>query len=203
MKLDNFKVPKIKFKKIKMDISENLDDIDYEKLMKESQKAPKKKEEPYEATNYKTVKEFFNRSCKLYPDRPCILEKPDHKTPYKVTTYKEFQEDANALGTALIKLLNHKNKRVVIIGETQYGWYVSYMAMLLGVGIAVPIDRELPENEIENLVKRSRATAIIYSPKKADEIKKLKQDIDSIEYFIEMKSDKPIDGKDVRIKLFN
>ncbi len=28
------------------------------------------------------------------------------------------------------------------------------MAMLAGVGIAVPVDRELPYNELENLVKK-------------------------------------------------
>jgi long-chain acyl-CoA synthetase len=195
----NIKVPKIKFGKIKLDSVDDiakLKDIDYEKLMKE---APKKKAGPYEHTNYKTVKEFFERSTELYPDRPAILEKPDHKTPYKEITYKEFHEDCYALGTALIKLLNQKDKRVVIIGETQYGWYVSYMAMLLGVGIAVPVDRELPENELENVIKRSRATTIIYSPKKEDDIKKVKENIKEVEYFVEMKSDKPLEGKDVGI----
>lgn len=190
----NFKMPKIKLGKIKMDTVEDLGKIDYEKAKKEGLK---KKKGPYEHTNYKTVKEFFNRSLELYPDKSCILEKPDHKTPYKTYTYKEFGEDVNALGTALIKILNQKNKRVIIIGETQYGWYASYMAMLLGVGIAVPVDRELPENELENVVKRSRATCIIYSPKKADDIKKIKENIPDVEYFVEMKSDKPLDGKDV------
>ena len=190
----NFKMPKIKLGKIKMDTVEDLGKIDYEKAKKEGLK---KKKGPYEHTNYKTVKEFFNRSLELYPDKSCILEKPDHKTPYKTYTYKEFGEDVNALGTALIKILNQKNKRVIIIGETQYGWYASYMAMLLGVGIAVPVDRELPENELENVVKRSKATCIIYSPKKADDIKKIKENIPDVEYFVEMKSDKPLDGKDV------
>ncbi len=190
----NFKMPKIKLGKIKMDTVEDLGKIDYEKAKKEGLK---KKKGPYEHTNYKTVKEFFNRSLELYPDKSCILEKPDHKTPYKTYTYKEFGEDVNALGTSLIKILNQKNKRVIIIGETQYGWYASYMAMLLGVGIAVPVDRELPENELENVVKRSKATCIIYSPKKADDIKKIKENIPDVEYFVEMKSDKPLDGKDV------
>ena len=45
------------------------------------------------------------------------------------------------------------------------------MAMLAGVGIAVPVDRELPYNELENLVKRSKSAAIIYSPKKVEDIK--------------------------------
>lgn len=74
------------------------------------------------------------------------------------------------------------------------------MAILCGVGIAVPTDRELPINELENVIKRSRATAIIYSSRKADDIKKIRENIPNVEYFIEMKSDKVLDGKDVGIK---
>ena len=140
MGLRDIKVPKMKFKKMKMDVMEELNEIDYEKLEKKNLK--KKRETPYEdMTHYKTVREFFLNTAEKYPNEDCILEKPDHKTPYKITTYKEFKEDVFGLGTALTNVLNLKNKRVIIIGETQYGWYVSYMAMLCGVGIAVPTDR--------------------------------------------------------------
>ncbi len=195
----NFKMPKLKFRKIKMDTVEDLEnvDIDYEKMKKENQK--QKRTEPYETTNYKTVKEFFTKSINEFSERPCILEKPDHKEPYKTYTYKEFGDDVIALGTAMIKLLNLKDKKVIIIGETQYDWYISYMAMLTGVGIAVPVDRELPLNELENVVRRSRASAIIYSPKKEDDVKKIRETMPEVEYFIEMKSDKDLDGKDVGI----
>ena len=195
----NLKMPKLKFGKIKMDTVEDLEnvEIDYEKMKKENQK--QKRTEPYETTNYKTVKEFFTKSINEFAERPCILEKPDHKEPYKTFTYKEFGDDVIALGTAMIKLLNLKDKRVIIIGETQYDWYISYMAMLCGVGIAVPVDRELPLNELENVVRRSRASAIIYSPKKEDDIKKIKENIPEVEFYIEMKSDKDLNGKDVGI----
>ena len=184
MGLRDIKVPKMKFKKMKMDVMEELNEIDYEKLEKKNLK--KKRETPYEdMTHYKTVKEFFLNSAEKYPEEDCILEKPDHKTPYKITTYKEFKEDVFGLGTALTNVLNLKNKRVIIIGETQYGWYVSYMAMLCGVGIAVPTDRE---------------SAIIYSPKKAEDIKKIKEDIPEVEYFIEMKGENKLEGKDVGLQ---
>lgn len=199
MGLRDIKVPNMKFKKMKMDVMEELNEIDYEKLEKKNLK--KKRETPYEdMTHYKTVKEFFLNSAEKYPNEDCILEKPDHKTPYKITTYKEFKEDVLGLGTALTNVLNLKNKRVIIIGETQYGWYVSYMAMLCGVGIAVPTDRELPLNELENIVKRSRASAIIYSPKKAEDIKKIKEDIPEVEYFIEMKGENKLEDKDVGLQ---
>ena len=199
MGLRDIKVPNMKFKKMKMDVMEELNEIDYEKLEKKNLK--KKRETPYEdMTHYKTVKEFFLNSAEKYPNEDCILEKPDHKTPYKITTYKEFKEDVLGLGTALTNVLNLKNKRVIIIGETQYGWYVSYMAMLCGVGIAVPTDRELPLNELENIIRRSRASAIIYSPRKAEDIKKIKEDIPEVEYFIEMKGENKLENKDVGLK---
>ena len=192
----NFKMPKIKFGKIKMDSVEKIEElnIDPEKVEK-----IKKRTEPYEHTNYSTVKEFFYKVCNEYPQEDCILEKPDKKEPFKVYTYKDFYEDVNALGTALIKILNQKDKRIIIVGETQYGWYLSYMALLCGVGIAVPVDRELPENELENVIKRSRATTVIYSQRKAEDIKKIKENIPEVEYFVEMKSSKPLEGKDVGI----
>ena len=199
MGLLDFKMPKLKFKKIKMKhIDEVLNKINFEKTEK---KIIKNRSTPYEdATHYKTVKEFFMKTLKEYPEEPCILEKDNHKEPYKTIIYKQFGEDVFALGTALINILNLRNKRVIIIGETQYDWYISYMAMLCGVGIAVPTDKELPLHELENIVKRSRASAIIYSSKKEEDIKKIKETIPEVEYFIEMKSNKPLDKKNVGIK---
>lgn len=198
MSIIDFKMPNLKFKKMKINMEniEELKDIDYEKMIKKNQKA--KRNKPYEdATHYKTVREAFYEGVEKFPNEDCILEKPSHKEAYKVTTYKEFKDDVVGLGTSLIKLLGLKNKRVIIVGETQYGWYASYMAMLCGVGIAVPTDKELPENELENIVKRSKASAIIYSSKKEADIKKIKENIPEVEYFIEMKSDKVLNGKDV------
>ena len=198
MGLRDFKMPKLKFKKMKINIPEELENIDYSK---EAKKDKKKRTKPYEdKTHYKTVKEFFFKTVKEYPGNACILEKPDHKADYKVTTYQEFYDDVVGLGTALIEVLKLKDKRVIIIGETQYDWYVSYMAMLCGVGIAVPTDKELPVNELENIAKRSKASAIIYSPKKADDIKKVKEKLPEVEYFIEMKSEEGLAGKEVGIQ---
>jgi len=197
MGLRDLKITNMKFKKIKMKDMEDLDKIDYNEIKKNVNN----RTTPYEdMTQYKTVKEFFLKSAKEYSKNVCILEKPNHKEPYKEFTYKDFSEDVLALGTALIRNLNLKDKKVIIIGETQYDWYISYMAMLCGVGIAVPTDKELPAHELENIVRRSRASAIIYSPKKEEEIKKIKEKFPEVEYFIEMKSEKPLKGKDIGIK---
>ena len=187
--LKDFKIPNFKFPKLKMD---EISELDEENL---SQVHEKKKDIKYETKNYKTIKEVFNKSTTNFKNKVFILEKFDHKEPYTEITYEKFRKDVIGLGTGLIKLLNLKDKRVVIIGENTYHWYVSYMAMLCGVGIAVPTDKELPLNELENVIKRSNASAIIYSPKLEENIKKISEKIPQIEYFIKMKSEQKIDNK--------
>ena len=71
------------------------------------------------------------------------------------------------------------------------------MTLLCGAGLAVPLDKELPVNEIENLIKRSRATAVIYSEKKKDEIDKVKDSVPMVKYFIKMDSYDKVKGRDV------
>ena len=69
------------------------------------------------------------------------------------------------------------------------------MAMLCGAGIAVPTDKELPDNELENIIKRSDAAAIIYSPRKRDQIKKVANHCPGVRFFMEMYSDEKLNGR--------
>ena len=197
--LKEFKVPNFKFKKIKMKDVENIEDVkvDYERLQKKSEIEQKRKQKGYETSDYKTIKEVFDISREKYKDNIFILEKFTPKGEFTKITYKEFTDDVIALGTVLTNKYNLKDERVVIIGENTYNWYVSYMAMLCGVGIAVPVDKELPANEIENVIQRSRATAVIYSTKKKDIIKKVEDKLPQVKYFIQMNSDDKLLGREV------
>ena len=194
----NFKLPDFKFPKFKMDNIEDIDEmkVDYEEVSKNKGKTPKDKSK-YVKTNYKTVKEIFDRSTKLYSDKVIITEKFNPKGEFEEITYKQFRNDVVALGTALTNKYSLKDERVVIIGENTYHWYVSYMALLCGAGIAVPVDKELPANEIENVVSRSKATAVIYSTKRKEVIKKIEDNLPNVKYFIQMNSDDELEGREV------
>jgi len=195
--LKDFKIPNFKFPKMKMESLENIDESKLAEGANRENEKKRNKNENYETTSYKTIKESFINSTEKFKDNTFILEKFNRKEAFKEMTYGEFKEDVVSLGTGLTKTLNLQNERVIIIGENTYHWYVSYMAMLCGVGIAVPTDKELPVNEIENVIKRSRAAAVIYSPKKKDAINKVKDKVPGVKYFIEMYSDDELEGKDI------
>ncbi len=196
--LKEFKIPDFKFPKLKMKDVENIDEVkvDYEAINKK-QNEDKRKNRNYEQTNFKTIKEVFLKSQEKYADKTFILEKFNPKEEFKEITFKEFGDDVIALGTALTNKYNLKDERIVIIGETTYNWYLSYMAILCGAGIAVPVDKELPPNEIQNVIERSRATAVIYSAKKKEAIKKVEDNLPMVKYFIQMYSDEKLVGRTV------
>ena len=196
--LKDFNIPDFKFPKFKMKNVENIDEmkVDYEAIEKK-QKEEKGKNKGFEPSNYKTIKEVFVNSREKYADNAFVVEKFNSKEAFKEITYKEFCDDVVALGTALTSKYNLKDERIVIIGETTYDWYVSYMAVLCGAGIAVPTDKELPANEIENIINRSRATAVIYSSKKKEVIKKVEDKLPGVKYFIQMYSDEKLNGREV------
>lgn len=200
--LRDFKLPDFKFPKMKMEGMENIQEmqVNYDEI--DQIKNKKSKNKYYEETHYKTVKEIFKRSIEKYKDNIYILERPnhDHKAKFEEFTYERFGNDAINLGTGLMKYLNLSNERIIIIGENTYYWYVSYFSILCGVGIAVPVDKELPNNEIENVIKRSRAAAVIYSKKKKDAIDKIKDNLPMVKYFIEMNSNDGVQGRDVGIE---
>ena len=196
--LRDMEIPKLKFPKIKMDKVEQIKKEDIEKAKK-----TKLKNSAHEPTTYKTIKEVFDRSTKLYKDKEFILEKFEKKGEYKKITFGKFREDVINLGTALESLPDLKEKRAIVIGENTYYWYVSYMSLLCSSFIAVPVDKELPENEIINLANRSRAEIIIYSKKKKETIEKIKSKLTKTKLFVEMYSDAELNTETKTIGIEN
>ena len=198
--LRDFKIPDFKFPKFKMDGLSNIEEmnVDYESIQKQQENKGKKNSKLYDVTSYKTIKEIFQNSTTKYAENTFILEKFNSKEPFKEIKYKEFRSDVISLGTALNDYLKIKDTRIIIIGENTYHWYVSYMALLCGSGLAVPVDKELPENEIINVINRSKATAVIYSTKKKDVINKIiESKATNAKYFIQMNSDDELSGNRV------
>ncbi len=201
--LGDFKVPNFKFPKFKMKELSQIDEVklDYDSIQKAQEENNKKETKNYTPTEYTTMKEIFEKSIKEHANKEFIVEKFDSKGKYTEISYEQFGKDVISFGTALMRKLNlPATPRILIISETTYHWYVSYMTLLCGNGIAVPTDKELPDNELENVINRSRADVIIYSAKKEDSIKKVLPNINSVKYFIKMYSEDGFNGKNVGMK---
>lgn len=129
------------------------------------------------------LKQMLESSVSLYGDRTAYYTKFE-KGPYQEIKYSQLLEDVNGLGTQFIAM-GLKDKRIAVIGETTYMWSIAYLAAVNGTGVVVPLDKELPYDDLKNLIKESEASAVLFDRKREDIFVRMLEEGDTgLEYII-------------------
>lgn len=139
--------------------------------------APLKKE--------KNLREMLLHARNSYGDRDMLRVRTEDRQ-VKGIKHEAFMRDMNAFGDALLGL-GLAGKKVAVIGPTSYEWLVSYFSVVCGVGIAVPIDKELQDDEIAVILRESEAECVIFADEYFDTMKNIKPSVPGIRCFIDMK----------------
>lgn len=100
-------------------------------------------------------------------------------------TYKEFAEEIEGFGTFLLSK-GLKKEKIAIIGENSYEWLIAYFSILNGGNTAVPLDRDLPIDDLLYNVKNSGCKAVVFSKVYADVAEKFKELDSGIEMYFAM-----------------
>ena len=137
--------------------------------------------EPEKIANFRELVERYS----LFGDKTAFAYKLSPKDKEIIhITYKQFQNDIYCLGTALMSL-GLEGKNVAIIAPNRYEWCTSYLATQIANMVTVPLDKALPDGEIENLILRSSAEAVIFDVKYLDVFQKIKKEQKSnLKYYI-------------------
>lgn len=142
------------------------------------------KNEPYyEVRDVENLKQLVEDSCRIYSDKTAYFVKRNGQENYQEIKFSQVKIDIDNLGTALLNL-GFKNKRIAIIGENRYEWAISYLAVINGTGVVVPLDKQLPEKEVASCITRAEAACVIYSSKLDETIKEIAKDITTVEKYI-------------------
>jgi long-chain acyl-CoA synthetase len=117
----------------------------------------------YKVREFHDLRELLSQSVYTYGHSPAFKVKNKVGQILDVS-YKHFQADVDALGTALMEL-GLEDKRIAVAGANSYKWCTSYLAIAGGVGVVVPTDKELPFDDIKSILDVSEASAIIFDSK--------------------------------------
>lgn len=140
------------------------------------------------------LKDMLKQTGEAFGERPAFMFKTDKAGEFRIMTHKEFRDEINSLGTALVKM-GLKDKRIAVISENRYEWELAYLSIAAGTGVVVPLDKALPENEIESLILRSQVEAIFYSNKYKDVMDNLRNKKNTnLKYFISMDLEENTNG---------
>ncbi len=130
-----------------------------------------------------SIKQMLDSSVQLYENEIAFYTK-FKKGPYEEITYRRFYDDVNGFGTALISL-GLKEKKIAVVGESKYTWNVAYLGVVCGTGVVVPLDKELPYEDLKNLIKEADVAAVITDKRREKNFIRMMEDGDtSLEYVI-------------------
>jgi len=105
------------------------------------------------------IREIIEYGCKFYGEKVVIREKISEFEDRKFTR-NDLRRDVNALGTALIDM-GFKGKHIALLSENSYYWVVTFLAVSCGVGVVVPLDKEMVDNDIIRLISKADSSAVI------------------------------------------
>ena len=115
------------------------------------------------------LKDLIESSARIWGDKVLYHQIMPGKTEYTEFTYAEVLRDVRGLGTELMSM-GLKGAHVGVIGANCYEWAESYFAITGGLGVVVPLDKELTPDELANLCNMGDIKAVICCQDKYYEI---------------------------------
>jgi long-chain acyl-CoA synthetase len=115
----------------------------------------------YKSERLRDIRGLVRRAAVLYADKIAYKEL---RSQNKVVEYSfsRLEQDVNAFGSKLLEM-GMKGYHIAILGENSYAWVVSYLSVVNGVGVAVPMDKELTDEDIAKLLVKCDADLVICS----------------------------------------
>ncbi len=109
---------------------------------------------------YVDTKSMLQRVATYFKDAPALQEiRGGQLVTY---TFSQVCDEVEALGEALIQM-GLEGKHIAISADNSYRFVVSYLSVCGGVGVAVPADKDAPEQNFSALLAKCDADALICS----------------------------------------
>jgi len=118
----------------------------------------------YNIEDRRDFRDMLDKTCEKAGNEYSFLEK-DENNNYRGITFNQFRDFVQCVGEALYSIGLKPRDKVGVIGKNCIKWAYSYYAIVSSGFIIVPIDKEIKENEIEQIVAKSKIRGIVFENK--------------------------------------
>ena len=120
----------------------------------------------------KSIREMVDYTIVNSSDRIAfkIKQKDGKNVSYTDITYNQMGKHVKALSTWFLSK-DMQGKRIVVVGDNCYEWVLGYLSSLCAGCVFVPLDKNLPKDELMGLLERSQPECIIYGANFEEQIK--------------------------------
>ena len=125
----------------------------------------------YKTTFIDDMRSLVEEAAQNFPDSTAMSfkDKPSDKEVKKVT-FMQWKDDVRNLGTSLIAN-GLREENIAIVGENSYGWCCSFFAVMAIGSVTVPVDKELPIEDIDGIISTTGCKAVIFGKTAESKIK--------------------------------
>ena len=102
-------------------------------------------------------------------------------------TNRDLKEHVCGLGQALYDK-KIRNCKVAILGQNSYEWILSFLTLLSGNNVTVPLDKELDTISLSEIINETKCKAIIYDNSFEDIVEEIKKICPTIKEYINMRN---------------
>ncbi|MBQ1934974.1 MAG: AMP-binding protein [Clostridia bacterium] len=134
----------------------------------------------------KNLYDMVKSGAELFGDKALYLY--DRNGTENVFTYNDLLLHVNAIGTAL-SAYGLFGGNVAIVGDTCPEYIASYLAVVNGNGVIVPLPKELSADNLADFIKLSECDAVIYTKAMNATFKSERALFDTVKYFIPIEPD--------------
>lgn len=125
----------------------------------------------YDVPKITTIQEMILMNCTKYSSKLALEDL--NNTPINRLSYTELLTTILKFGSALQKLGIKERAHISLIGENRVQWSLTYLTCMAFNYVVVPIDKNLTENEIFNIIYESDSEAIVFSESFSDMLSKV------------------------------
>lgn len=121
---------------------------------------------------YKNLRELLEFAGEFHLDVPAYIfraGKGKARDANIEKNYLEFKEDIDHFATGLldkgiVTIQEHfeEKEHIAIIGANSYPWLIVHNAVLFGLGVSVPLDKQLADDEVSHLCLRGSVTVFAF-----------------------------------------
>ena len=138
----------------------------------------------YETTVFENMRIMVENAADRHPDWTAFSYKTAPlDTEIVRKTYEDVRGDVRAVGT-MCHQFGLCRKTAAIIGAASYGWAISFYATFASGMINVPVDKELPADDIAANINKTKCEAIFYGAELGGKMDVIRRSCPTIRYFI-------------------
>ena len=158
----------------------------------------------YKTTFIDDMRSLVEEAAQNFPDSIAISYKENYwdKDVRKIT-FSQWRDDVRNLGTALIKE-GLREKNIAIVGENSYGWCCSFFGVMAIGAVTVPVDKELPVEDIDGIITTTSCKAVIFGKASEAKVKGMlsKGGLSTVKYLISVAPEASIDASELGDRVF-